>query len=748
MKLDSLDLRSNSINGRLPLDICNMENLEELYLNDNFLFGESPPCIGNLTSLRILDLSNNLLTLRFPFLSFANLKSLTKLSLSKNNLEGVLSLSSFSNNSQLKSLDLSGNSKRFHVQTESPITNLSAQLHVLVLPNCHLNGKSSIVPSFLLYQHALRIIDISNNNLRGYFPSWLIENNINLSFLYLRGNSFRGPLALPLKVHNTLLWLDASCNRLRNLPMDINSTFPNLFHLNLSRNNFHGFYPSAFRYMSSLSLLDFSYNNITDNIGAALVGAMSHISVLILSGNSFYGSFPRHLILPFINHLVLNDNNITGNIPENFCQSLQLTVLDVSSNKLTGSLPNCLFELSDLAVLNLRENYLVGSIPSGFCHLIQLVFLDVSRNNLSGPLQCLPNLQYLHLSENRLNGTFPIPLPSGTDTCTIDLRGNQFSGIIPSVISKAFTGLKVLLLGGNMFEGVIPNDVCHLRNLRLLDLSSNKFSGKIPSCLSRMGLDDDLNYFEYTDENSTSLVTKYFPGEDDVFDASEGIDFVYELDQEVFTTKSRQGYYMGNILNYMSGLDFSSNQLEGNIPENIGRMQWLRALNLSNNLFSGPIPKSLSNLSNLESLDLSHNSLGGQIPPELQALQSLEVFSVAYNNLSGPTLGTKDQFITFGQSSYEGNPYLCGPPLQKSCSAMPTQSIPQHEQDDDGDDQAGDVVLICGSALFYVIGLWTSLAVLYFKRTWRDALFLAVDRFSDLLMVRLSILSKRIGSTN
>lgn len=209
--------------------------------------------------------------------------------------------------------------------------------------------------------------------------------------------------------------------------------------------------------------------------------------------------------------------------------------------------------------------------------------------------------------------------------------------------------------------------------------------------------------------------------------------------------KNRQDYYKGNILSYMSGLDFSSNQLEGSIPESIGSMQWLRALNFSNNSFSGPIPKSLSNLSNLESLDLSHNSLTGQIPPELVALQSLEVFSVAYNNLSGPTLGTKDQFITFGQSSYEGNPYLCGPPLRKSCSANPL--IPQPEEHED-DDKVGNLILFGSSALFYVIGFWTSLAVLYFKRSWRWPLFSAVDRFSDFLMVRSAILMRRIRGTD
>jgi hypothetical protein len=245
-----------------------------------------------------------------------------------------------------------------------------------------------------------------------------------------------------------------------------------------------------------------------------------------------------------------------------------------------------------------------------------------------------------------------------------------------------------------------------------------------------MGLDDGLFVFQ--------------PG----FGSFPVLFNVYGLpDQEEFMTKSRQDSYKGDILNYMSGLDFSSNQLTGPIQESIGDMMWLRALNFSNNYLDGSIPKSLSNLSDLESLDISYNKLTGQIPPELIALQSLEVFSVANNNLSGPTPGTTGQFITFDQSSYEGNPYLCGPPLLKSCSTPPsTPWIEEHGEEDD--DKVGDIILFGCSAMFYVVGLWTSLGVLYFKKSWRWSWFSAVDRFGDFVMVKLALFTKKIHGTN
>lgn len=372
-----------------------------------------------------------------------------------------------------------------------------------------------------------------------------------------------------------------------------------------------------------------------------------------------------------------------------------------------------------------------------------LMFLDVSKNNLSGPIHCMPDVAYIHLSENQFNGTFPFPLSLKTSIYSMDLRGNQFSGTLPSRMFKAFPVLKVLLLERNKFEGMIPNDICHLKYLRLLDLSHNKLSGQLPSCLSNMGLDADLFDFDYQNSNYSGAQFEFERG------SYVEIPYIFEAepDQEELMTKSRQDNYKGKILNYMSGLDFSSNQLIGSIPQSIGDMKWLRALNFSDNYLDGSIPKSFSNLSYLESLDLSYNKLTGKIPPELVALFSLEVFSVAYNNLSGPTPGTKGQFSTFDPSSYEGNPYLCGPPLSKSCTMVP--SIPQPEEHgEEDDDKVGDIVLFGCSALFYVVGFWTSLSMLYFKTSWRWSWFSAVDRFGNFVMVKLAIITRKIRRTN
>ncbi|KAL6606087.1 hypothetical protein ACP70R_041740 [Stipagrostis hirtigluma subsp. patula] len=749
-KLEVLDLSWNIIADNLSIDICNMTSLKELHLNANLFFGHLPSCFRNLTSLRVLDLSYNLLTINFPSPNFENMPSLVRLSLSHNHLEGILSLSSFSKYFQLQYLGLSSNSTDFQVRAETLVANMSMQLQVIELSNCNLNANFDVLQAFFLHQHELHFMDLSNNNLTGRFPMWLIENNTYLSYLNVRNNSFDGPIVLPSKVNKNLLWLDASHNMLnREVPVGMNITFPNMYHLNLSRNFLQGTCRSSFGYLENLRLLDISYNNFSDDIAASFFGPnQSSPTSLFLSNNSFYGSLPD-LSSSSLQYLVLDNNNISGEIPTSVCGNSMLGMVDISNNRLTGSIPNCICNIFFLQILNLRGNHLSGSIPADLSNCSNLQFLDLSKNHLSGQIPSLPNLTYLHLSENNFNGTFPLAMSFNPYLKTMDLRYNQLGGTIPSSIAEAFPELRVLLLKGNLFEGMISIQVCQLKYLRLLDLSNNMLSGHIPSCLSSMGLYRDLDsfQFQYSGYSLTSEPDPDSIGSTDYSHSHYDNGFhgtLLEVDQEEFTTKSRQDYYKGSILSYMSGLDFSSNQLEGSIPQCIGSMQWLRALNFSNNSLSGSIPLSLYNLSNLESLDLSHNTLAGQIPAELTALHSLEVFSVAYNNLSGPTLGTKGQFITFDQKSYEGNPGLCGPPLTKSCSATPSSPLPEV---DEGHDRFDDLILFGSSALFYAVGFWTSLGVLYFKRSWRWVLFSAVDKFGDFLMARWAILMRRVHNT-
>nr|POF24471.1 phytosulfokine receptor 1 [Quercus suber] len=246
------------------------------------------------------------------------------------------------------------------------------------------------------------------------------------------------------------------------------------------------------------------------------------------------------------------------------------------------------------------------------------------------------------------------------------MSDNELTGIVPPSI-RALSSLKSLVLEGNELngslptQGSIPEAFLNISEIVTLDISDNKLSGIIPSAIVHVGT------LTYRDES--------------VHD-SERFERQSKYIEVNFVTKYGLRSYKGSILRYMSGLDFSCNNLTGAIPLELGQLQGIHALNLSHNQFTGSIPKTFSNLTELESLDLSHHRLSGEIPPQLIKLTFLEVFSVAYNNLSGRTPDMKAQFGTFSASSYEGNPLLCVVlPLEKNCTnrydspPTPTQSL-------------------------------------------------------------------------
>lgn len=82
-------------------------------------------------------------------------------------------------------------------------------------------------------------------------------------------------------------------------------------------------------------------------------------------------------------------------------------------------------------------------------------------------------------------------------------------------------------------------------------------------------------------------------------------------------------------------------------------------LDLSSNDLSGEIPEDLANCSFLNNLKLDNNHFTGQIPLRLGLLGRLKTFNVANNQL----IGQVPTFINVTVPDYANNPGLCGDPL-------------------------------------------------------------------------------------
>ncbi|XP_061367173.1 cuscuta receptor 1-like [Gastrolobium bilobum] len=722
--LKVLSLSGCQINGSLPAaDWSKLKMLEELDLSSNKFEGSLPSSFVNMTSLRRLDVSFNYFSGNFDS-NIASLSSLEYFDFQENQFDVPISFTPFANHSNLKFIYGEGNRVILDSQASLQTWIPKFQLQVLSLSSTA-ETKSLPLPNFLFYQYNLTSLHFTSCELEGEFPNWLLENNTKMTQFFVRSCSFTGTFQLPSRPLYSLRRLDVSNNVITGqIPgNNISSIFPNLLSLNMSMNKIQGSIPGELGQMNLLGILDLSQNYLSGEIPKNISGVRSQLKFLELSNNMLDGPvFPTLTALKHLELLYLDDNNLSGSIPGSLFNT-SLVALNISNNHLVGKLPSVVGNSSILMVLSLSNNHLEGSIPKEIVELKSLFYLDISQNNFTGLVPSFANSSviFIHLSNNRLsglsNGMFA-ERSSYHNIRILDLRFNEISTSIHYIIQDlSRTKLNILLLKGNHFSGQIPKQICQLVNLTILDLSHNNISGPIPRCLGKIPFQDEdpLNMQMGIPDFYDDLVNHPFP------DIREEADF---------TTKKRSYTYTGNILAYMTGIDLSYNKLTGSIPSELGNLSKIRALNLSYNYLTGKIPATFSSLVQIESLDLSFNKLSSKIPPQLNELTSLEVFSVAYNNLSGATPERKGQFMTFDESSYEGNPFLCGSPLPKSCNAheQPPAPLLNGSYTDGFNDSSIDMYVFCVSfVVSYTSALLATAVALYINHYWRQAWFYYIE---------------------
>ncbi|KAL6198719.1 hypothetical protein ACLB2K_028508 [Fragaria x ananassa] len=152
----------------------------------------------------------------------------------------------------------------------------------------------------------------------------------------------------------------------------------------------------------------------------------------------------------------------------------------------------------------------------------------------------------------------------------MDFSGNQLTGILPKWIGSELSKLEVLQLRFNFLSGNIPQQLCDLQFLHILDLSHNNISETIPTCMS----------------NTTTL-------------RSNVSSWRFYVGYDELTTVIMKGreldYSIQHTLHMVMSIDFSSNNFEGEIPEDMSSLVGLGSLNLSMNQLSGKIPRKFGN---------------------------------------------------------------------------------------------------------------------------------------------------------
>ncbi|XP_057758033.1 receptor-like protein EIX2 [Arachis stenosperma] len=616
----------------------------------------------------------------------------------------------------LNYLDLSGNHFTHTPSIPSFIGSLTFLTH-LDLFACSFGGNIPPQLGNLLF---LQYLDLSSNNLVGGFPLQL-TNMSSLRYLDLRYNSLNE--TMPPQLGNLL----------------------SLEHLDLSANAFTGTIPSQFKNLSRLQHLDLhpDYYYKTMSLSSDLqwlselstmrylslpwvnlsgasnwqqqVSSLSHLQYLDLHGCNLVDSMltsslastslssvdisnnslrDASFIFPWLMNstrslvtLIMNDNGLTGTIPETFGDNLNsLEELNLANNELKGQIPLSLFHSCNLAWLDLSNNNLTGEFHEYIreysrCAHKPLQILDLGWNEITGmvpDLSQLQSLQELRLDNNRLNGSIHEGTGQLSNLTELSLGNNFLTGLISEAHFSRLSDLGTLDLSHNALAFNVSVDWIPPFNLTDIYLARCKLGPDFPTWLHTQTM---IEYLDISCAGISSTVPNWFwerlpfmmylnishnrfPGKIEdppivsyyvfavafVSDPHLSIDLSFNLFEgpipailstatQTFLSNNRfslaNPFLCANLTKYMRFIDLSNNDLRGELSDCWRGFESLVVLDLSNNQFYGNMPKSLGSLRNIQSIHLGGNNFSGKIPSSLHNCTQLQIFDAARNKLSG-----------------------------------------------------------------------------------------------------------------
>ncbi|KAL0889467.1 hypothetical protein Bca101_013450 [Brassica carinata] len=385
-------------------------------------------------------------------------------------------------------------------------------------------------------------------------------------------------------------------------------------------------------------------------------GKLSELMVLELFSNKISGSIPDLSGLKHLQTLNLLDNRFDST-PKNLfsgMKSLQEVYLDNNPFPF-WEIPETVKEASSLKTLSLVNCKVTGSIPDYFSYdnFPGLVSLKLSLNLLYGELpESLgrSSLQQLYLDRQKnLSGSISV-LQNMTSLVEVDLQGNVFSGPIPDL--SGLQSLKLFNVRQNQLTGVIPPSFTGLKSLTVVNLSNNYFQGPTPLFEKSVAVDATA------DTNNFCLDTPGTPCDPRV---------------EILLSIAESFGYPVNL----------AKSWRGNTPCGWG---WLgitcyasnvTVVNLGEQELTGTISPSFAKLTSLQRIFLSNNSLTGSIPKELTTLPKLEILDVSNNNIycGVPKFSGSVKVLTTGNPNIGKDGGGCGESSKKSSNVKIIVSV-------------------------------------------------------------------------
>jgi Leucine-rich repeat (LRR) protein len=383
------------------------------------------------------------------------------------------------------------------------------------------------------------------------------------------------------------------------------------------------------------------------------------VTIIDLFSKNLSGTLPSNLgSLTYLTSLSLQGNYFSGPLPS-LANLSSLQELYLDNNKFT-SIPAGFFQgLKSLKTLFLSSNSNLSpwTIPTELNQSTSLVTLAAGTSNLVGSLPDIfysfPSLKVLDLAFNNLTGPLPKSFGgSGIQNLSLNNQVNGLSGTID--VLSSMTQLHQVWLHNNQFTGPIP-DLSKCTNLFELQLNDNQFTGLVPGSL--MSLPSLKNI---------SLDNNELQGPFPVFGTSVTMVTNNGTNSYCMSTPGPCDSQVTILLEVAAALGYPI-KLASSWQGNDACAGWsfitcdsqkkIMNVNFGKLGFVGTISPAIANLTSLRTLYLNDNNLTGSIPDKLASLPGLQVLDVSNNNLTGSI----PKFTLTVKFNATGNPLLGSP---------------------------------------------------------------------------------------